>query len=378
MKWFVMKKRTLFTAMTAVILLAGCQDSNPKAAQANSPLVVTKPVEVLAYQPSTTYIGRAEAMEDTAITAQVTGYLQARHFAEGQIVQQGQLLYSIEPSSFLAQVASAKASLAQAQAGLKKADMDFKRAQTLLPRGSISQSEFDTLNANLLGAEAAVEAAKAQLNLAQVSLSYTEIRAPFTGRISSSKVSQGDLLSPSTGVLTTLVSLDPIHTRFSVSERERLTFDIDKVKGDGSSEANGVEVQIILENGEAYPQLGKLDFLSNRIDVNTGTIAMRALVPNPEHRLLPGQHVKVMLRSKQASDVVVVPRKSVQMDLEGHYVMVLTDGDIAERRNVELGTQLPQGVVILEGLSTEDVIITQGLQRVRNGLTVRPQAATQE
>lgn len=94
MKWFVMKKRTLFTAMTAVILLAGCQDSNPKAAQANSPLVVTKPVEVLAYQPSTTYIGRAEAMEDTAITAQVTGYLQARHFAEGQIVQQGQLLYS--------------------------------------------------------------------------------------------------------------------------------------------------------------------------------------------------------------------------------------------------------------------------------------------
>ncbi|MEK6215189.1 MAG: efflux RND transporter periplasmic adaptor subunit, partial [Vibrio fluvialis] len=219
-----MKKRTLFTAMTAVILLAGCQDSNPKAAQANSPLVVTKPVEVLAYQPSTTYIGRAEAMEDTAITAQVTGYLQARHFAEGQIVQQGQLLYSIEPSSFLAQVASAKASLAQAQAGLKKADMDFKRAQTLLPRGSISQSEFDTLNANLLGAEAAVEAAKAQLNLAQVNLSYTEIRAPFTGRISSSKVSQGDLLSPSTGVLTTLVSLDPIHTRFSVSERERLTF----------------------------------------------------------------------------------------------------------------------------------------------------------
>lgn len=378
MKWFVMKKRTLFTAMTAVILLTGCQDSNPKAAQANSPLVVTKPVEVLAYQPSTTYIGRAEAMEDTAITAQVTGYLQARHFAEGQIVQQGQLLYSIEPSSFLAQVASAKASLAQAQAGLKKADMDFKRAQTLLPRGSISQSEFDTLNANLLGAEAAVEAAKAQLNLAQVNLSYTEIRAPFTGRISSSKVSQGDLLSPSTGVLTTLVSLDPIHTRFSVSERERLTFYIDKVKGDGSSEANGVEVQIMLENGEAYPQLGQLDFLSNRIDVNTGTIAMRALVPNPEHRLLPGQHVKVMLRSKQASDVVVVPRKAVQMDLEGHYVMVLTDGDIAERRNVELGTQLPQGVVILEGLSIEDVIITQGLQRVRNGLTVRPQAATQE
>ncbi|WP_154179790.1 efflux RND transporter periplasmic adaptor subunit [Vibrio furnissii] len=373
-----MKKSTLFAATTAVFLLAGCQDAPQVAAPANAPLVVTAPVDVLAYQPSTTYIGRAEAMEDTAITAQVTGYLQARHFAEGQIVEKGQLLYSIEPSSFTAQVASAKAALAQAQAGLKKADMDFKRAQTLLPRGSISQSEFDNLNANLLGAEAAVEAARAQLNLAEVNLSYTEIRAPFTGRISSSKVSQGDLLSPSSGVLTTLVSLDPIRTRFNISERERLAFAMDKVQGDGSSEANGVDVQVVLENGELYPHLGKLDFLGNRIDVNTGTIAMRALVPNPEHRLLPGQHVNVMLRSKHASDVVVIPRKAVQMDLEGHYVMVLSEGNVAERRNVELGTQLPQGIVIKSGISSDDVVITQGLQRVRNGLTVRPQPATQE
>ncbi|MCG3726165.1 efflux RND transporter periplasmic adaptor subunit [Vibrio cincinnatiensis] len=373
-----MKRTVLASALAAALLVSGCKEPASIAPSATLPLVVTQPVSVISYQPSATYIGRAEAVEDTDITAQVTGYLKERHFAEGQIVEKGQLLYSIEPSSFQAQLASAKAAVAQSEAAHKKASLDFKRAQNLLPRGSISQSEFDTLNANLLGAEAAVEASKAQLKLTEVNLSYTEIRAPFTGRISSSKVSQGDLLSPSMGVLTTLVSLDPIHTRFSLSERERLTYAIDKVGGDGRSEANAIEVEILLENGEVYPQLGTLDFLSNRIDVKTGTIAMRALLPNPEHRLLPGQHLNVVLRSKQANDVLVIPRKAVQMDLEGHFVMVLTDGNIVERRNVELGSQQPQGVIIHHGLNSDDIVVTQGLQRIRNGVAVRTQTAEEK
>ncbi|ELK2275769.1 efflux RND transporter periplasmic adaptor subunit [Vibrio vulnificus] len=368
-----MKLKPIVGLIVASALLAGCEDKTLQQRNTMAPLVVTQEVLMLDYQPSNAYIGRVEAVEDTNITAQVSGYLKARHFEEGQLVEKGALLYTIEPSSFEAQVASAKASLAQAKASLKKAELDHQRGKNLLPRGSISQSEFDALTAGLLGAQAQLEAANAQLKLADVNLSYTQIRAPFSGRISDSKVSTGDLVSPSAGILTTLVSLDPIHTAFSISERERLALGIERIKGDGSTPSAGVEVQLQLENGKEYPHLGRLDYLGNRIDTKTGTIALRAVVANPDHQLLPGQHIKVNLREKQAKSVVVVPRRAVQTDLEGHFVMVMTLGEVAERRNVSLGAQVEQGVVIRQGLTQDDVVITQGLQRVRNGMQVRVQ-----
>ncbi|MFW1366792.1 multidrug efflux RND transporter periplasmic adaptor subunit VmeY [Vibrio parahaemolyticus] len=373
-----MQKKPLVALMAATAILAGCGEANNAQRESQAPLVVTQDVTVIDYQPSKSYIGRIEAVEDTNITAQISGYLQARHFEEGQMVEKGQLLYSIEPSSFEAQVASAKAALAQAKASLKKAELDHQRGKNLLPRGSISQSEFDALTATLLGARAELEVANAQLKLAEVNLSYTQIRAPFSGRISDTKVSTGDLVSPSSGVLTTLVSLDPVHTSFSVSERERLAMGMDRIKGDGSAESNGVEVQLELENGRFFEHLGQLDFLGNRIDTKTGTIAMRALVPNPEHKLLPGQHIKVNLRDKNTRDVIVVPRRAVQTDLEGDFVMVTTEGNVAERRNVELGPQVEQGIIIREGLEKGEAVITQGLQRVRNGVEVRVQTPTED
>ncbi|EGR0394267.1 efflux RND transporter periplasmic adaptor subunit [Vibrio vulnificus] len=372
-----MKLKPIVGLIVASALLAGCEDKALQQHNTIAPLVVTQEVLMLDYQPSNAYIGRVEAVEDTNITAQVSGYLKARHFEEGQLVEKGALLYTIEPSSFEAQVASAKASLAQAKASLKKAELDHQRGKNLLPRGSISQSEFDALTAGLLGAQAQLEAANAQLKLADVNLSYTQIRAPFSGRISDSKVSTGDLVSPSSGILTTLVSLDPIHTAFSISERERLALGIERIKGDGSTPSAGVEVQLQLENGKEYPHLGRLDYLGNRIDTKTGTIALRAVVENPDHQLLPGQHIKVNLREKQAQSVVVVPRRAVQTDLEGHFVMVMTPGEVAERRNVSLGAQVEQGVVIRQGLTQDDVVITQGLQRVRNGMQVRVQTPTE-
>ncbi|EOA6585212.1 efflux RND transporter periplasmic adaptor subunit [Vibrio vulnificus] len=372
-----MKLKPIIGLIVASALLAGCEDKALQQHNTMAPLVVTQEVLMLDYQPSNAYIGRVEAVEDTNITAQVSGYLKARHFEEGQLVEKGALLYTIEPSSFEAQVASAKASLAQAKASLKKAELDHQRGKNLLPRGSISQSEFDALTAGLLGAQAQLEAANAQLKLADVNLSYTQIRAPFSGRISDSKVSTGDLVSPSSGILTTLVSLDPIHTAFSISERERLALGIERIKGDGSTPSAGVEVHLQLENGKEYPHLGRLDYLDNRIDTKTGTIALRAVVENPDHQLLPGQHIKVNLREKQAQSVVVVPRRAVQTDLEGHFVMVMTPGEVAERRNVSLGAQVEQGVVIRQGLTQDDVVITQGLQRVRNGLQVRVQTPTE-
>jgi membrane fusion protein (multidrug efflux system) len=148
---------------------------------------------------------------------------------------------------------------------------------------------------------------------------------------------------------------------------------MDQIEGDGSDESNGVAVNVILEDGRVYEQQGKIDFLGNRINLNTGTLAMRAVVENPSQRLLPGQHVRVELMEKEASDVVTVPRRAVQTDLEGDFVMIVSEGNVAERRNVALGPQVETGVVIRSGLKTTDVVITQGLQRVRNGIPVRIQ-----
>lgn len=371
-----MKKTILASALLSSLVLVGCGESETSSKQLPASLVSAEPVLSTSHQQSKSYIGRVQAVEDTNITAQVSGYLKERHFDEGQMVEAGQLLYSIEPSSFEAQLAAAKASVAQANANLKKAQLDFNRGKNLLPKGSISQSEFDNLTAQLLGAEALVESSKAQLKLAEVNLSYTQIKAPFAGRISSSKVSTGDLVSPQSGILTTLVSLDPVHTTFNVSERERLEMGMDRVKMDGSENSNGVEVQVMLENGQVFDHLGSLDYLGNRIDLATGTLAMRAIVPNPDFRLLPGQHIRVVLREKSPTDVLVVARRAVQTDLEGHFVMLVVNGDTAERRNVELGRQLDQGIVITNGLNADDIVITQGLQRIRNGAPVRVESQT--
>ncbi|GAL18058.1 RND efflux system membrane fusion protein CmeA [Vibrio maritimus] len=366
-----MPRKILVASVISALFLAGCGESTTATQNAPAPLVQTTAVEVVPHQQSKSYIGRMDAVEDTAITAQVTGYLMERHFQEGQIVEKGQELYTIEPSSFEAQVASARAMVSEAEAALKKAELDFERGKNLVKSNNISQAEFDALTATLMSARAQLEAGKAQLKVAEVNLSYTTIRAPFTGRISDSKVSTGDLLSPSSGVLTTLVSMDPIYASFSISERERLALGMDAIEGDGSDESNGVAVNIILEDGRVFDQQGKIDFLGNRINLNTGTLAMRAIVENPEQRLLPGQHVRVELMEKEAIDVVTVPRRAVQTDLEGDFVMVVTEGNVAERRNVVLGTQVETGIIIQSGLKPTDVVITQGLQRVRNGVPVR-------
>ena len=180
----------------------------------------------------------------------------------------------------------------------------------------------------------------------------------------------GDLLSPSSGPLTTIVSLDPIHTSFNGSERERLDFGMDKVSGDGAGAANALDVLIELENGDVYEHKGKLDFIGNRINLNTGTISLRASVDNPEHALLPGQHVRVAIQEQSAEEVIVIPRRSVQTDLEGNFIMIITEGNIAERRNIEIGRQTAEGVIVTKGLSKDERVITQGLQRVRNGMPV--------
>lgn len=365
-----MQKKLLLIAVSSAAILVGCgKDSSVQ--QAPAPLVSAEKVVVTPYHRNQSYVGRVSAVEDVSITAQVSGYLESRHFTEGDMVEKGQLLYQIESSTYQAQVAMAKAAVAQANAEVQKTTLDYERGKDLLPKGNISRSEFDALTSVQLGAIAQLEAAKAQLNVAEVNLSYTRIEAPISGRISETFVSTGDLVSPSTGTLTNIVSLDPIHASFSVSERDRMNLGLDDIEGRGEGSTEKVEVHMVLENDKTYNHSGYIDFIDNRIDLTTGTLAMRASFANPNQMLLPGQHIMVNIQEKQAMDVITIPRLAVQSDLQGDFVMVLADGDIAERHNVKLGQQTEFGVIIAEGLSATDRVITKGLQRVRNGVEVR-------
>ncbi|EOD77058.1 RND efflux system, membrane fusion protein CmeA [Grimontia indica] len=367
----MIKRKLLLPALISATLLAGCGGQEAQQKNAFTPLVAVESAELIDYQPQKSFVGRTEAMEDVGIVPQVSGYLKSRYFNEGEMVNTGQLLYQIDPSLYEAKVASAKASVAQAKAGVTNANLDYDRGQDLLPRGGISQSEFDRLTAVKLQAEAALKAAEAQLQAAETDLSHTTIRAPFTGRISESRASIGDLVSPSTGVLTTIVSLDPMQASFSMSEKQRLQSGADRVSGIGKGRSGDVEVWLKLGKGHDYEHAGHLDYLGNRIDTQTGTIALRAKFPNPEHRLLPGQYVEVIVKDKNTTPTLVIPRLSVQTDLEGDFVMVLKEGNIVERRNVELGPQTEQGVIIRGGLNDGEQVLTKGLQRARNGMTVR-------
>lgn len=365
----MLNRKLLLPLLISSVLFVGCGDK--KVAQQNAfvPLVATESVKLINYQPQQTFVGRTEALEDVGIVPQVSGYLKVRYFNEGELVLAGQRLYLIDPSLYQAKVAMAKASVAQAEAGLTNANLDWERGKGLVAKGGISQSDFDRQTAVKLQSQAAVESAKAQLIAANLDLSHTNIVAPFTGRISKSNASLGDLVSPSFGVLTTIVSLDPIQASFSMSEKQRLATGADKLSGGG--QGGIVEIFLKLGKGNDYEHPGQLDYLGNRIDLKTGTIGLRAKFPNPDHRLLPGQYVEVIVKDKQIKSEIMIPRLSVQTDLEGDYVMVLNEGNVLERRNIELGPQTPDGVIVTTGLKEHEHVVTKGLQRVRNGMTVK-------
>jgi membrane fusion protein (multidrug efflux system) len=230
---------------------------------------------------------------------------------------------------------------------------------------------MDDLTAKKLDADARIESANAQIASAQVDLDYTVIRAPISGRIGRSRVSPGDLVGPTSGVLTTLVSIDPIQALFQITEltyvssvTSRMTAaqDIDKVRD--------IEVTLELTNGIEYPEVGKLDYLANRVDETTGTLEARALIPNSHNVLVPGQYVRVILQNTKPLQGLFMPQASVQADQQGSYVLLVNSAGVVERRNVELGDRYDDLVMVRQGVEAGDRVIVRGLQQVRPGMPV--------
>lgn len=358
----------LFLVLFPILLVTACAEEVMERPMVE---VVVEPVVLEPYQPESEYVGRLEARDDVAIQAKVTGYLLSRDFREGELIQAGEVLYTLDASEFEAALARAEADLASAVASQANAERNYRRGRELLPRGAISQSEMDELTAKKLESDARLESAEAQVTSAQVNLGYTTIIAPITGRIGRSLASLGDLVGPSTGNLTTLVSIDPIEALFKVSEatyvaamKKRMTTQLD-VK-----ELRSLEVTLELTNGTVYPEVGHIDYFSNRVDESTGTLEARAAIPNPHSLLVPGQYVRVILHDTNLLEGLFLPQAAVQADQQGSFVLIVDANSMVARRNVELADRFDDKVLVMEGVNEGDQVVVRGLQQVRPGMPV--------
>jgi len=359
-----------------LLLLSACDQGGKQAAEPPPPGVLVAKAQHRAISDTVEYVGRTVAVNDVSLRAQVEGYLLERKFQEGEDVEQGDELFIIDPAPYQAGVAAAEGSVAQSEAGLARAQKDLQRYQTLIKKQNISRQELDKAQSDELQEAANLKSAEATLQKAQIDLSHTVIRAPFSGRIGRSSVSVGDLVTPQSEELARLVELDPIYANFSVSERDVIAAKRRLQETDKDATAlTKLEVTLRLPDGSEYEHVGRLDFIDNTVDRKTGTVVLRARFDNPDKLLVPGMYVSTLIGRKETTDRLVIPQAAVQEDQAGAFVMVVGPGDKAEQRRIQTGQALAGELVVREGLEPDEQVIVEGIQKVRPGQVVAPKIA---
>ncbi|MGY3453995.1 efflux RND transporter periplasmic adaptor subunit [Bradyrhizobium sp. USDA 4353] len=374
-----------YRLLCAIILWAGSAHS--LAAQGNPGGAVAVGVIAAAERPMTEteqFLGRIEAVRRVDLVARVTAFLNKRSFTEGGEVKAGDKLYELEKGPFQADLAAKQAVVAQLQATLENARLTTERAKALLSGPAGLQSNYDAAIATQRSLEAQINAAQAQVEASQINLNYTDITAPIDGKIGRTAVTEGNVVSPSSGVLTTIVSQDPMYVTFPIAVREALALR-DRYAPKGGFEA--VAIRIRLPNGRLYDQRGQLNFASNTITTNTDTITVRGQIANPpisagqdgsapNRELVDGEFVTVLLEGVQPVEVLAVPRAAVLSDQQGSYVFVVGADNTVEQRRVQLGQSTPTLASVTHGLEKGERVVAEGLQRVKAGAKVSPGPAS--
>jgi len=330
------------------------------------------------------FLGRIEAVNRVNVVARVTAFLEKRMFVEGAEIKAGEELYKLERGPFQADLDTKKAQVAQLQATLENAKLTTGRAQSLLGGPAGQQSTYDAAISAQRSLEAQVVAAQAQVDLSQINLDYTDIRSPVDGKVGRTAVTEGNVVSPGSGVLTTIVSQDPMYVTFPVPVRQALELR-ERYATRGGFKA--VVIKLRLPDGRMYGQTGQLNFVNNTIAQNTDTITLRGSVPNPTlfdpattggpvRELTDGEFVTVLLEGVQPVEVLAVPRAAVLSDQQGDYVFVVGADNKAEQRRIQLGQSTATVASVIHGLVPGDKVIVEGLQRVRPGQPVSPGPAS--
>ena len=353
-------------------------------APAGPPSVGVVRAQQTAITETSEFIGRVQAIERVALTARVTAFLDQRLFKEGTEVNQGDLLYRLERAPFEAAVQQQEAAVADTSARLANANIQLSRAQSLLSTPAGQRSNVDDAVANQRSLAAQVLSAQAQLKAAQINLDYTEIHAPVAGKISRTSITVGNVVSPSSGPLASIVSQDPMYVLFPVASRT-LT-ELQKRYADKGG-SNAVVVKLRLPDGSLYDHEGKIDYVEPTVSATTDTILLRARIANPpriqaaagqpvERPLVDGAFVSVLVEGVQPVMALGIPRKSVLSDQQGDYVYVVGADNKVEQRRIQLGQSTPTTAVVAGGLKDGEMVVTDGIQRVRPGVEVSPGPAS--
>ncbi len=324
------------------------------------------------------YLGRFDAVEEVKMQARVSGYLTNVNFTDGQNVNAGDLLFTIDPRPFDRALEQAKAQLDQTKVQVSNAALDVDRGRPLLKREIISRKTFDDRENLVREAEAAVKVAEARVNTAELELSFTRVLAPISGRIGRALLTPGNFVSgggtdSGSTILTTIVTQDPIYIYFDVSENNALKYQrLAGASSNGGSGLVGAAVGIGLPDEEGFPHDGKLDFLDNRLDVGTGTLRARAVVPNPTGLLSPGMFARVRLQGSPEYEAVLLPDEAIGTDQTSRYVWVVGADDVPVRKTVKLGPIFDGLRVIRKGVEPDDWVVTKGQQRIRPHMKIVP------
>jgi membrane fusion protein (multidrug efflux system) len=305
------------------------------------------------------------------VRARVEGILLRRAYTEGQAVTAGQLLFEIDAAPFEVALNRVKAQLAQANATLSAAQRRWQRAQELIKTNAISRRERDDTESDLDFAKAAVKLAEAEVQAAKINLDYTQVKAPIAGITSREAVSEGSLVGPNNSLLTTITQLDPLWV--NVSLPDKLVLGIRRMIDRGEAAFEGKrEVEIIVGQGEPYPYFGQVNFTESAIDRRTGTVQLRAIIPNPDNALLPGQFLRVKLHGLMSLNSIVLPARAVLQGAQGTYIYRVGKDNKAEMVDVTLGMDADEGVIIESGVDAGDLIIVDGVSRVQPGAILDP------
>ncbi|WP_419307362.1 efflux RND transporter periplasmic adaptor subunit [Chromohalobacter israelensis] len=355
--------------MLVIALLTGC-DAHGEAESASTPPPPEVDVATVLVEPVTlreTFTGRVASPQTVQVRPRVSGYIDEVAFEEGELVEAGDLLFRIDPRPYEARVQAAKASLAQAQSQRRLTDVEADRSRQLIQKHMISQEQHDQRQAAALNARAQQAEAEAALTSAELDLQYTRVTAPVAGRTGRAMITQGNLASADQSVLTTLVSMDPLYVYFDSNETE--------AQGTQTLMARDepLTLNIGLTGETGFPHQGRLDFVDNQINADTGTLRYRAVLPNPDGLFRPGQFARVEMPVAHLEQAVLVNRKAVLANQDRRFVYVVGNDATVTPRQVELGREVGELVVIRDGLKAGERVIVNGTQKVfAPGMPVTP------
>lgn len=352
-----------------------CVSSLQSIAQQGPPPVTVATPLVKKIVEDDEFVGRFDAVAQVNVRARVSGYLDAVHFTDGSLVEEGQLLFTIDPRQFDTAMRQAQAQIGVAQATFDFAEEQLERAENLIANGNIPQSTVDQRREEYLAAQGALEQARAAVELAELDLEYSQIRAPMAGRIDRTRIDPGNLVSANESVLTSIVSSDPINFYFDIDERYFLAYSRDaRARGVSLQEGGGgLNVRVTLSDRSIEPLPGVLDFSENRIDAETGTMRIRAVVANPDNILTPGLFGRVNVPGSLPYDGILLPDSAIVADQNRRLVMTVDADGIVVPREVRPGPRIDGYRVIREGLDGSEQVVINGLMRARPGSAVTPE-----